>query len=141
MSTVTQLAGFNAAVQINGINYIASKYTIRETVDEGDVTHFNSGLSNSGRSVQEERLPTKRRCEVTVERATLDSSDNPFQAPHTVEADRNIALTLDHDKPATLSWVFPTFLVLSVDTSADVGMLEPVSFSGKTDGVYQRPGD
>lgn len=141
MSTATQLAGFNTAIQINAQLYIAAKFTLRETVDEGDVTHFHSGLSNSTRSVYEERLPTKRRIEVTIERATLDTADNPFQAPHTIEADRNIALVINHDKAGTLTWSIPDFLVLSVDASADVGMLEPVSFSGKSDGVYLRPGE
>src|SRR5262245_7495560 len=141
MSTATQLAGFNTAIQINAQLYIAAKFTLRETVDEGDVTHFPSGLSNSTRSVYEERLPTKRRIEVTIERATLDTADNPFQAPHTIEADRNIALVINHDKAGTLTWSIPDFLVLSVDASADVGMLEPVSFSGKSDGVYLRPGE
>jgi hypothetical protein len=141
VSTATQVAGFNGNVLVNGQFYIASKWTVRETVDEGDVTHFLSGLSNSTRSVYEERIPTKRRIEVTVERATLDTADNPFQAPHTIEADRNVELIIQHDKAGTLQWQIPDFLILSVDPSADVGMLEPITFSGKSDGVYLRPGE
>ena len=150
-------AGFNAKVRINGLVYVAATYRARDLANDAEVSNTegipgnpaaDGGVLNIIVPQAESRITALQHMEAEVRNATFDLLRNPFAVP----PGPNVSLTGAGIKPGnyiylqifpagitSVSWLSPSFMILESSQDGDVKMLQPVSFSGKSDGFYHAP--
>lgn len=88
--------------------------------------------------------------EAEVRNATFATDLNPFAIPvgppynvfsagSRVNASNFIGLRIFVNGVGGVSWNSPSFLVLDVSQDMDIQRLQPVSFTGRSDGFYSTP--
>lgn len=149
----TWLAGFNAKGTVNGAAYNFQTYRVRgvaqvhnisnteglpgnPAIDTVPQTGFSGGTGLEDLvTCFESNLPGLIHMEAMVRQATFNLSANPFAAPIDLGIGfyYNIAIFYVAAGPA---WECASFLTNDVDTDGDVRGLQPVSFSGISDGEF-----
>jgi hypothetical protein len=148
MAAFRPLSAKNAKVRISTfvgttetINvYTAKKWSVNPTADELDTTNFEGdGFGD--------RIAGILDAEFTVD-ADWDSNNNNYLDPPDIVPGAeifNVKLFLDGDEPISMTtdprfWFFPSALVLSVPSNAEVRGLLTISFTAKNKGIYYPPG-
>lgn len=155
MAPAAYVAGFNAKVRINGAVFVAQSYRCRDLVDDLDVSNTEGVPGNPNGGVQgpstESRFSGLQHMEAQVRNATYDANANFFAVYSsnqptvgaTVKSGMYIALKIYpgsvNGAPTGNSWNAPSFLVTETDMEMNIHGLQPVSFSGKSDGFYNPP--
>lgn len=146
------LAGFNAKATIDSAAYAFATYRVRAVGQHHDVSNTeglagNSGIpaaqlgdvsGASGAAVFQSNLPGQLHLEATVRQATFDLANNPFAAPIVLDVGffYEIAILYVTAGPA---WEADSFLINDLSGEGDVKGLQPVSFSGVSDGKFFLP--
>jgi|AGTN01.1.fsa_nt_gi hypothetical protein len=142
------IAGFKAAVAINGANYNVAEIGIDQTVEDLDVTN-SEGASGDANAVVDETYPAAfqaavagpRIARVNFKSATFDVENNPFLTPFTFfEGDYINAEVVPDRADGDVKWVFPSLLVTEIKYEQTARGLQPISISARTNGKYFPPG-
>ena len=147
----TPLSAKNAKVFIGNIALVAKKWSVNPIVDELDTTNFEGGGYG-------DRIGGITDAEYTVEldfnsdlNAITTQYTNSFKNPPNIVANAtltDVRLYLGNTgnvvgpSPTTLGtwcWHFPSSLVLSVPTMAEVRGLVTLTFTAKSKGIYNYP--
>lgn len=150
-------AGFNAKGRINTAVYTFATYRARDTAQDQNVSNtegipgnpsFPAGVNGTIATNNDSRITSQSHMEADVTNATFDTLANPFGAPTgpntpiggaVVKSGQYIALRIYPAGIGSVSWWSPSFMVLTNSQDGDVKALQPVSFSGMSDGWYQTP--
>lgn len=140
------LAGFNVQANINGAAYVFQTAQCRETTPEADVTNSEGTPGNTANPTAATGrmavLRTIAHFEATVRNATFDFANNPWSAPATIGSANYINLGIypaGRANAATVAWGASSFYVRESSQDIDIRQLQPVSFSGISDGAYTIP--
>lgn len=143
------LAGFNAKSTVDASPYNFATYRVRAARNQLDVSN-SEGLAGNGTitaaqlgdvagvvdgAVFESRIPGLGHLEATIRQATFDAANNPFGSPWNIADGFYYAVVVFY-ATAGPNWESASLLVNDVDTDGDVRGLQPVSFSGMSDGEY-----
>lgn len=144
------MAGFQAKSTIDGTPYAFATYRIRASGMRHNVSNTeglagNSALGNApqlgavanftGVPCFESVLPGLDHLEATVRQATFDMANNPFLAPILLDIGFYYELIVFYAASGP-NWAVDSFLVNEIDSDGDVNGLQPVSFSGSSDGGF-----
>lgn len=151
-------AGFNAKGRINGGVYTLQTYRCRDTASDQDVSNTEGVPGNpavpggAGGTIApdaESRITGLQHLEAEVKNATFDTLANPFTTPggantvlitpSVINVSQFISLRIFPPGTTGVSWFSPSFLVLEASQEGDIRAIQPVTFSGKSDGWYQTP--
>lgn len=153
-------AGFNAKGRINGGIYAMASYRCRDTATDQDVSNTEGIVGNQsiasavgagGQIIPwtESRMSGLQHMEAEVRNATFDAQANPFVTPPAlpnffsigpgVNVGNFIFLVIWVNGVGGLEWFSPSFLVLEASQDMDIQRLQPVTFTGRSDGWYQTP--
>ncbi len=151
-------AGFNVKGRINGGVFTLARYACKDLATDQDVSNSEGnpgnpaipgGANGTIEPSAESRIVGLQHMEADVHNACFDAIANPFGTPggsntaFTTPSKMNVSqfinLQIFPAGIAGVSWWSPSFLVLSSSQDGDVKALQPVSFSGKSDGWYQTP--
>lgn len=141
------MAGFQAKGRVNSAIYAFASYVCSDDNPAQDVSNTEGIPGNpAGATVTPaigaaftsyiQGLDT---LSATVRNATFDVLSNPFAAPFAIQANAYIALVIFVNGAAGVSWTAPSFYVEKAEINQDVRTLQPVSFSGRSDGSYTVP--
>jgi hypothetical protein len=76
---------------------------------------------------------------VSITDASWDPSEDHFGAPYDIASGGYVALTIYLDGTSSAAWSFPSLLITSVEQAGEAKGLEPITFTGRTDGSYSLP--
>lgn len=140
---MAKIAGFKARIRVdNAVVYDGATFEIDDNAETGDVTGFEGVLTPGGEAIFAEKVATKASCRVTVTNATFNTTANPFVAPLNLTRGRTITLEIFPDKnDETVVHDFPELILTNVRASGDVSGLQPVSFTGESNGSYTLAGE
>ncbi len=129
---MSQWAGFNVKVRINEMVYEVNKASVRDSVNDGDVT--NSEGDGFGDS-----LDCIRRGEISLDQATFDDANNPFGVPQALEPRSTPYIKIYPSGLGGPYWNFPVTLITELSHDFDVGNLQPISLKAKNKGYFSSP--
>jgi hypothetical protein len=132
-------AGFNARVTVNSTAYTCTRWSVRATVADLDITN-TEGTTGSGVADApgfETRVAGPAVAEVTITDASWDPDEDHFGNPFDVAEGSYAAVRIffDVNSPSDF-WDFPSLLITSVEQQGEAKGLEPITFTGRSDGEY-----
>jgi hypothetical protein len=133
------IAGYNLKVRWNGIIYTAQTVDVDETVDNQRWTNSEGSgqpLPMAGFHVS---VGANKVATVTVVNAGFDILENLWAPPRSIRSDTFGSLIIYLNGVGSVSWGFPSFHILRSSQRLDVMALEPVTFSGESNGQYSTP--
>ncbi len=136
------LAGFVFKVRINGAVFSCTRYRVVDSATGQDITN-SEGTTGSGAAAVAGRqtvVAGNSAARVEISNASFDPSEDPFAAPRSLKRGTYAHVAI---YPAGIAagnpWDFPNLYLESVTHEGDAKALQPVSFSGITDGDYTTP--
>jgi hypothetical protein len=135
------VAGFNAKITVNGTAYTCTRWSVRDTVADLDITN-TEGATGSGAADApgfESRIAGPAVAEVSITDASFDPTEDHFGSPYLIEADAYAAVRIYLNGVGAEYWDFPSLLITQVEQAGEAKGLEPVTFTGRTDGGYSLP--
>jgi hypothetical protein len=136
------VAGFNAKVRVGGVYYTCTRWSVRDSITDEDITNTEGtlgGVIGTAIPGYETRVGGPAVAEVTVTNASYDEQENVFDPPRSVTPRNYIPVRI---YPAGLSgkyWDFPSLLIQTVEHTGEARGLSPITFTGRTDGSYTEP--
>jgi hypothetical protein len=137
-------AGFNMKGRINSTAWAFATCQWRDTADDLDVTNTenipgNPALPGNVGIGARAVITGIQHLEATIRSATFDVLSNIFAAPFGLNPSTYIDLRVFMNGAAGVSIQSPSFFIREASIDGDVNRLEPVSFSGTSDGLYSIP--
>lgn len=142
------ISGFLASMSIGGVAFNFAEVSIDESAEDLDTTS-SEGRTGDPSAVADSLYPGgfqsavagPRIARVSVKQATYDTDHNPYLAPFTFLRGDYIAMEVFPDRQdEDTSWQFPSLLVTEMKYEQTAKGLQPVSFSGRSNGKYFPPG-
>src|ERR687887_581879 len=90
------VAGFNAKVRVNATLFSCTRWSVRDTVTDLDITN-TEGTTGSGAAAApgfETRVAGPGVAEVTISNASFDPSEDPFTSPLSVISGTYVAVLI-----------------------------------------------
>jgi hypothetical protein len=135
-----EVAGSKLKVRINGQVFKASRVSVQDRVDLGNITASES-LPDADGVVRKQKLPQTGDGTLTITNATYDPEENAFVAPRNIRTGVAVAVRVYPDGLDGEPWDFPRVFFGQVGHDIDVNALQPLTLTGETDGVYYTPGN
>jgi hypothetical protein len=131
--------GYNLKVRINGAVYTAATVDVDEGVDNQRWTNSEGSGQPFPTAGYHVSVGANQVATVTITNAGFDPLENPWVAPRLVRANTFCSLLIYLNGLGSVSWGFPSFHILRSTQRLDVNALEPVTFSGESNGLYTTP--
>jgi hypothetical protein len=131
--------GYNLKVRVNGVVYTAATVDVDEMVDNQRWTNSEGKGQPFPTAGYHVSVGANRVATVTIVNAGFDPLENPWLAPRVIASDTFIALVIYLNGVNSQSWGFSSFHVLRSSQRLDVNALEPVTFTGESNGFYSTP--
>jgi hypothetical protein len=128
----TPLSAKNAKVRINNVVYTAKRWVVTPVADEIDTSNFEgAGFTD--------RIAGLSDCEFTVD-ADWDSAGNNFANPPNIVIGQTLStVKLFLNDTSSVFWLFPSALITTTPTTAEVRGAIIVSFTAKNKGTFTYP--
>lgn len=141
----TFIQGEYSRVFIEGTAYHVKKWSIKFKRPRLDVSN-TEGMA--GNSLQPDTLSPGYAAgvrglyaaEVTLEEATFDADLNMFLTPISMQADDYTSIKIYPVRGGDYHY-FPSLLIEEISHEGEVGGLQPVTFTGSSDGIFYLYGD
>jgi len=134
-------AGFNAKVRINSQLFSAAEWSVDEEARDLETTNTEGTPGSLGTGIigKESRISGVKGMRVMIRQATFDPNENVFVAPRSVVVGTFATVQIYPSGLAGFSYYLPNMLVLTSNYHGQADGLQPLSLTGKGDGVYNAP--
>jgi hypothetical protein len=130
--TLTEVQGFHAKLQVDGVNYNFQKARVRHTVSEASTTHSEGlGFGESKDCIE--------RLEIEFTQASYDPNNNPFTQPIPIVPRSIHTIVLSFDELIHGTYVMPHAQIFDLSGDIDTENLSPITFTAKSQGSFAAP--
>lgn len=139
----TYQAGFQAKIRINGQVYSGAEWSVEEEAGDGDCSNTEGIPGNPSGTTEigtESRVACVSRARVRVKQASFNTAENWFATPRLLIVGAYVVVRIYPAGLSGVNWYFPSLLLLQCNYNGTAKMLQPLEFSGTSDGGYFLPG-
>ena len=140
----TYQAGYQAKIRINGQVFSGAEWSVEEEAGDGDCTNTegiagNAATTGGVEPGTESRVPCASRARVRIKQASFNTGENWFAAPRNVLVGSYADVQIFPAGLSGVNWDFPSLLILQSNYNGTAKLLQPLEFSGTSDGNYFTP--
>lgn len=133
------LPGFAGKCRVNGAIYAFGRIQVSARTDNQRTTNSEGLGGPTAAPGFHTSVAGNVVMVATVSQPSIDPVYNPFAAPLLIAEGTVISLQIYLNGVGSVSWFAPSFRIIECSQDFDANGLMPVSFSGESVGVFERP--